>query len=191
MIYLVTNVPATPRQNHLAGKTGPHGKRKGFRMKDPVAKAILAHFAGLPDHCTSVTVTSLEADLANVERPRPQIIRFLRHLEEKNWGTFKTGRRGRDSRFESPHGLKKIGRQLVEPASPANQESYQSKDGQNVEVPSNGVAGAPLAEESRSQDLKHQYLLRPNYPLTIILPVDLTTGEANRLADFIKSLPFH
>src|SRR4051812_2499911 len=97
------NVVPTYPQTLLGGNPlrNPY-KRRGSYMKNPVAWAILAHFARLDDDCTSVTVDSLEADMANQEKPRPQIIRILKQLDEDGWGTFKTGRKGHLSRFESP-----------------------------------------------------------------------------------------
>jgi hypothetical protein len=38
--------------------------------------------------------------------------------------------------------------------------------------------------------LKHIYRLRGDYVVKLRLPMDLTSTEANRLADFIKTLPF-
>jgi hypothetical protein len=166
-------------------------KRKGAYMRDPVAKAILAYLANLEDDCMSVTVTELAAALPNVENPRPHIIRFLRQLEEEKLGFFTTGRRGHESRFESMHGvLKNIG-QLVDPGSAINQAAHAAKkEPRNTGTLSEGAGVMPVAEDSRSQTLTHPYTLRRDFIVHICLPVDLTTAEASRLAEFIKSLPF-
>jgi hypothetical protein len=37
---------------------------------------------------------------------------------------------------------------------------------------------------------QHRFLLRPDFEIAVGLPLDLTKDEANRLAEFIRSIPF-
>jgi hypothetical protein len=46
------------------------------------------------------------------------------------------------------------------------------------------------AEEPEIEVLVHTYYLRPDLPIEMTLPVDLTQREAERLSMFIKSLSF-
>jgi hypothetical protein len=52
------------------------------------------------------------------------------------------------------------------------------------------VSGEPDEEDRVAQTIRHEYRLRPDFTAEIELPEDLTTREALRLADFLKTLPF-
>jgi len=65
-----------------------------------------------------------------------------------------------------------------------------------------GVAGAAKGQGSVEQTqledseddydmLEHNFVLRPDLPISFELPDDLTTVEATRLAAFIQALPFN
>ena len=45
-------------------------------------------------------------------------------------------------------------------------------------------------EDLQPSAIKHSYRLRPDFIVQIELPADLNAREAERLADFIKTLPF-
>jgi hypothetical protein len=45
-------------------------------------------------------------------------------------------------------------------------------------------------EESEDGLLVHTFVLRPGLPVTISLPTDFSSGEALRLSEFVKTLPF-
>jgi hypothetical protein len=52
-------------------------------------------------------------------------------------------------------------------------------------------APAPKARAERPRGvLEHQLWVRPGYHIELILPADLTTAEAERLANWARSLPF-
>ncbi|MCW5869147.1 MAG: hypothetical protein KIS61_17945 [Candidatus Eremiobacteraeota bacterium] len=48
---------------------------------------------------------------------------------------------------------------------------------------------APRAERPRGV-LEHQLWIRPGYHIELVLPADLTGAEAERLANWARSLPF-
>jgi hypothetical protein len=52
------------------------------------------------------------------------------------------------------------------------------------------VSREPDEEDKALQTIRHEYRLRPDFTAQIELPEDLTTREAARLADFLKTLPF-
>lgn len=50
--------------------------------------------------------------------------------------------------------------------------------------------GADGRSPASSHEFTHGFQLRPDLLVSFRLPADLTTPEAARLADFIKTLPF-
>lgn len=52
------------------------------------------------------------------------------------------------------------------------------------------MAPAEVAKTAEAASHTHVFLVRRDYPTSITLPVDLKKSEADRLADFIRSLPF-
>lgn len=57
--------------------------------------------------------------------------------------------------------------------------------------PSEGKDSSNLPSDNVQRDLhQHRFLLRPDLQIAVGLPLDLTKDEANRLAEFIRSIPF-
>ncbi len=108
---------------------------------------------------------------------RGAIVDALRALDSIRVGNFIVGRRGQPSRFEWE-------------ASPAVVE----KALEELEAPQDATSRldeSPSAAQAAEQKLlSHQFRLRPNLTVELRLPMDLTSTEAARLADFIKTLPF-
>jgi hypothetical protein len=160
--------------------------------RDQVGRAVLDRFAILAENSHSISVTTLESYMRALGSPRGQIIKFLKLLEELRWGVFKTGRRGGISRFESHLSLKKIG-QLAGYRPDAEIDPIQDEGSESAAddfQSTNGVSRSDEMPASSPQLLKHRFLLRPDYAINIDLPVNLTNAEADRFADFIKSVPF-
>jgi hypothetical protein len=162
-------------------------------MKNPIALAVLKCFGELDESDVSIDVDSLLTYVPNLDNARQRTIQFLKELEEEKWGTFTTGRRGRKSRFEAPRGLRALS-QLLDPKTRSEHDpNYQAEQPKVNEVGASkeGVNREPVSKHGGIKTLTHQFMLRPDYPLSLTLPVDLTGSEASRLSDFIKSLPFH
>jgi len=157
--------------------------------RNAVAKSVLDRFATLSENVHSMNVDDLESHVNSVEKARPQIIEFLKSLAAGKWGTFVTGRKGHVSRFESKLSLKKIGQ--LAGGYPEEEDTEQSTE----DFPSTNLV--PRADEVATsaspvpQILKHRFLLRPDYAINIDLPANMTSAEANRFAEFVKSLPFN
>lgn len=186
--------PNLPKETDFKRRSAFRASLKKIRriyMKDPVAVAVLGQFAELSGSCTSIDVDTLVSRIPNFDNGRQRVIQFLRQLEEENWGTFITGRRGHKSRFEAPRGLRDVSQHLGSPRPAEHDASRHTDQPNEVESPQDGVGKEATVGETSRRDLTHQFMLRPNYPLAITLPVDLTGAEASRLSDFIKSLPFH
>ena len=163
--------------------------------RDLVARAVLNHFANLEGDRNSVDVNSIVDSSTFVDKPRPHIIRFLKQLEKWKLGNFKAGRRGHDSRFESPWNLKLIGQRVSLPSF-ANERAIDVEEEEQNESDTRCIAeqgctaGNLNIEGVVHQSLDHRFMLRPDYLVNIQLPVDFSIAEASRLADFIKALPF-
>lgn len=163
-------------------------------MRDPIAQAVLKHFSELSESEISIDVDSLLTYVPNLDNVRQRVIQFLKQLEEENWGRFTAGRRGHKSRFEAPRGLRILG-DLLDPktlSEPETKSRAEQPKPTSVGAANAGARREPAGNEQGGiRTLTHQFMLRPDYPLAITLPVDLTGAEAARLSDFIKSLPFH
>jgi hypothetical protein len=108
---------------------------------------------------------------------RAWVIYAMKELAQLGFGKFVVGRRGNDSRMIWKVNLGDLGRYA---------------QGSNVEFDEPELASGPpqTSAEPAAQEIVHFYQLRPELRLSLKLPLDLTPGEARRLADFILSLPF-
>ena len=162
------------------------------------AKAVLDRFANLDEHLHLVHVTELEdkIKIGPADKPRGPIVQFLKQLAQWKWGAFTIGRRGHDSRFSSTYSLKKIG-SLAGYYPHADILPYHEED-TDFDTGDAQIANGESESHEQSlivppspQNLRHRFLLRPDFPIELGLPVNLTNAEASRFADFIKSLPFN
>jgi hypothetical protein len=162
-------------------------------MRDPIAQAVLKHFAELSESEISIDVDSLLTYMPNLDNARQRTIQFLKQLQEEKLGTFTTGRRGHKSRFEAPRGLQALSELLDITTNAEHEANHQARESKvkNFDSSSDGVKREPVSKQGGVRTLTYQFPLRPDYPLPLTLPVDLTGAEASRLSDFIKSLPIH
>jgi hypothetical protein len=112
------------------------------------------------------------------EVSRPQAIQVLRRLEEFGCGEFIEGRKGYPTRFAWDDDLRAVGQ--VASGQSATIPTIEDEDEEDAE----NYLGAKSAP-----DAKHSYRLRSDYVVSIHLPTDLTEKEAQRLSDFMKTLP--
>jgi hypothetical protein len=146
---------------------------------EAAAKAIFDHFARRQYNSAKTTVDRLQASLKqeDYEVSRSDIIDFFRKLESAHCGEFVIGRKGHSSRFEWATSLISVG---------------QAAAGEVAKV--DVITEAEKAEDPEDETdailVEHRYRLRPTFELKIMLPTDLTSSEAGRLADFIRTLPF-
>jgi hypothetical protein len=110
---------------------------------------------------------------------RREVVRMLRELEGQRAGRLIVGRRKQKTRFvwsDRFDVLATIKKALllsnVQTASPPPSES------------------APATSLTDSSLLRHRFVLRPSIEVELLLPSDLTVREAERLSDFLKTLPF-
>lgn len=137
----------------------------------------------------SRTKTNLDRVIALLEAQGLEVMRqdvtdILRELEETGCGVFVAGRRGRPSRFLWSHNLISVGRAASGsdeeperlPDLPATQPRIARRT-QRAETPANG-------------EIIHSFNLRPDFRTEFSLPEDFTADEAERLAAFLRTLPF-
>jgi len=150
-------------------------KLKQLYKDSAAARAVLDHLASRERNWSSTTVdriqTNVLADGGNVSRA--DIVWVFRELEACGCGEFKAGRKGWSSRFEWAVQMVGVG---------------QAAAGETEKVEE--ITEEDKGEEAGASSLKHSFRLRPDVTTTIELPADVTSSEAQRLADFIKTIPF-
>jgi len=97
----------------------------------------------------------------------------LRQLESAGCGRYVIGRHGWKSRF-----VWAVKSQLVSAAASGIQSAESLEEDETEEV---------VVDEGL---LEHTFWLRPDFAVTVDLPVDLTANEAQRLSDFVRALSF-
>jgi len=117
---------------------------------------------------TVLSVDELAGSLKAAKRSfeRDAIVRIFRTYQDRGLGTFRQGRRGKRSR-------------LVWKTNPAALGAL------GVKTPPPGV----VTDSPVTRLLHYPIPLRKGLSLTMSLPEDLTVAEADRLAQFIRSLP--
>lgn len=150
----------------------------------------LAESGGSPEE----TAVDLAVKVLGYKVAYRDLVAFFKELEGARVGRFIVGRRGGRSRFEWAYTAESIGKaalgeseQLValyqmDLEEQEDFEDFPSEGGQKPEGEEGDTQGEDL--------LRTEYLLRPDLRLPVVVPVDMTEGEANRLADFIRTLWF-
>jgi hypothetical protein len=151
------------------------GKLRELYSRNKVAAAVLDYFAGRKNAARRTTVDRVLKVMREqgAEISRGGLIEVFRNLEAAGCGTFVVGRRGQPSRFAWQVGLVSVGQAAA-------------GKGEHIE----DISGDAVEEETGEQTLEHRFQLRPDQQVRLELPRDLTSREASRLADFIRTLPF-
>lgn len=111
------------------------------------------------------------------EADRWEVTSLLRELEATGCGDFVSGRGGRQSRFLWSHNLIAVGK-----AASGLEDQPEPLPLPKVIQRRNGRRSAV--------ELDHFFNLRPDVRLHLKLPQDLSVDEAERLAAFVRTLPF-
>lgn len=133
-----------------------------------------------PEHVALfVALQGMNGELPNGELPadeltkhgfrRTDAIEYLKRLETLGLGKFYNGRRQKVTRFKWNISAKTFGREFI--------ARHQRGSGGHECLPS-------------SERHVHRFLVRPGLEVEFSLPLNLSQDEANRLADYIKTLPF-
>lgn len=150
-------------------------KLRELYKDSPAARAVLDHLASRERNWSSTTVdriqTNVVGDGGSVSRA--DVVSVFRVLEASGCGSFKAGRKGWPSRFEWAV-------QMVSACQAAAGETEVVDD----------LTAEDKGEEDGAIFLRHTFRLRPDVTVSFELPSDLSANEAQRVADFLKTVPF-
>jgi hypothetical protein len=158
----------------------------------PVAREILASFSEWEDKKVT-SVKRLHRRLARGASliDREQVVQFLQTLHAIGIGELIAGEGGRRPRFVWGYPLREVPRV-------ASGETWELQPLQDLPEHGDGEPAGDREDDDdilgdqhvRRASIKHVFRLREDFSVKMRLPADLTAGEAFRLADFIKTLPF-
>ena len=175
----------------------------------PAAREILTSFSDWENKkVTSVKRVHRRLERKGTFMPRPEIAQFFQTLHTIGLGEFIAGEGVRRPRFVWGYPLQELPRvasgeawELAPLPAPSASETdagdFGPDDRADREVDELDDSTLELGEDDILHEsahgrpmLKHIYRLRGDYVVKLRLPMDLTQTEANRLADYIKTLPF-
>jgi streptomycin 6-kinase len=158
-----------------SGRVDVSSLQKMFREPE-VARRIFNLFATRQKNSSATKtdrILSLLYDLHG-STDRREVIQFFRSLEDAGCGEYVEGRRGHPSRFVWSVQMNTVGLAAA---------------GKQTRVQEIADEGDDDEAGDTADDVNHPFRLRPSKTVTLSLPTDLTAQEAQRLADFIKTLP--
>jgi hypothetical protein len=141
-------------------------------QKSTVARAVIGWFGSRQNNSAETSVEAVDAALkrAGHHYTRAEIIEALRQVAAVGCGEVVVGRKGHPTRLVWASGVS-----LTEAGKAAAAQTVGTAPTTNGYSP-NGI-------------IEHSYHLRIGAPITLRLPSDLTQSEADRLADFVRTLP--
>ncbi|HEY9815684.1 MAG TPA: hypothetical protein V6D20_07785 [Candidatus Obscuribacterales bacterium] len=151
-----------------------------------VAAAVIYFLRNRDATGCEVNVDDLQEKLQqeNSEISRQEVIDVLKKLQELGLGRFWTGRRGKPSRFQPYGSFSSLGSIVLD-------ESSNNSVEDEISISSSlDIRTQESGNEVGCNHISHSYVLRPDYKVEFELPSDLNTIEAERLAAYIKTLPF-
>ena len=155
-------------------------------QNDEVARRLFDNFSARQKD-SSMTPASRAAFLADASHG--EIVALLRKLDELGAGEFKVGRRGSKTRIEWNFSIRSLG--AAAQGAAGQPEEIDPTQLEEVEAePSESDVSESSSGLGDSEWIAHSFQLRADMRLTIRLPVDLTAKEAERLAGFIRQVPF-
>jgi hypothetical protein len=148
---------------------------------DPVARRL---FDWLAVRQNDATETTVERAAAKSVTSYSEMLRLFKKIEDLGIGTFIEGRRGHKSRITWLYSVRSIGEAAREEVGDLRGIEPGKVDNEGDE---------PENEEhahSSSQSFCHRLQLRTDFEVCVDLPRDLTQKEAERIAVWVRSLPF-
>ncbi|CAB3800725.1 hypothetical protein LMG28688_05217 [Paraburkholderia caffeinitolerans] len=139
-------------------------------------------FDRLANRSKNSRVTTVDHVVRFTRGSRREVVDLFRAMTELGLGEFVLGRKGAPSRFEWQARLTEVGQAAIGEA-----DEVELVEADELE----DDADADELDMAEVEMLPHFYVLRPGLsPVHFSLPSDLTQQEAERLATFIRTLPF-
>jgi hypothetical protein len=157
----------------MANKIGMGPIIKALRHAYSREEALRAVCDELASRTRSTKTSSIDRTIERTGLSRATVIDVFRRFEQLDLGKFVVGRRGQPSRIEWRYRLQDVG---------------QAAAGELTEIDQADRLDDEEAGPSRLT--RHTFQLRPEASVALELPSDLTQHEAQRLAEFVKTLPF-
>jgi hypothetical protein len=148
--------------------------------RDDAARRLFDNFA---KRHNDYRVTTVATAVRLTDTSESEIKSLFKELTELGVGKYMVSRRGSKSRIEWIYSMKNLGEY-------AQGKTFQLEPINNS-LPDDSETG--LSDELDADDNElptHNYLLRTGLRIEFRLPADITAKEAERLALFIRSLPF-
>lgn len=156
---------------------------------NPLAKAVLDLFAKRERNATETKVEALEFALkrAGVPSDHYELVKVLKKLCELGYGRYWVGRKGHSTRVVWLVGIVSLG----QAAASARSEIELLDDG-GAQPSEEDAGNGPSASTTNSiSGLKRiVYPLRRDTDVELLIPRDFQKKDAERLIEFIKTLPF-
>jgi len=146
--------------------------------ENEAARRLFKRFAGRKNDAREMNVERA-AWLASSDYQT--MLGVFKELDRLGAGVFVVGRHGYASRIQWNYSIRSLG------------EIAMGESNLPEDVPADAVA-EDLAEdgdeETGNASIKHEFQLRQGFKVQFALPADLTEKEAERLGQFVKTLPF-
>jgi hypothetical protein len=155
---------------------------RGLYVNNDVAKRLFDNFATRKKDMR-VTPVARAAYLADATQG--EMVALFRALDELGAGEFKLGRRGSKTRIEWLYSQCSLGQ--VAQGAASHPESIDPTDFEEDDTELAEIEGTDSAD---GEWITHSFQLRADLRITLNLPADITTKEADRLAGFIRQVPF-
>lgn len=166
-------------------KSGLVADLRRLYQTDDVARRLLDNLANRQKdrHVTPASRAAVLADASHGE-----IVALLRKLDQIGAGEFKVGRRGSKTRIEWLYSQRGLG-QAAQGAA-VQPEQIEAVDPAELEDEAEPAGETSDDDVGDGEWISHSFQLRADLRLSIKLPADLTSKEAERLAGFIRQVPF-
>jgi hypothetical protein len=168
---------------------------RAYYKTDSAAKTVLDHFAARQRNANVTKVESLASalDRKGADLGYYEIVKVLKALCEMNFGTYTTGRRGHKSRVNWRVSTTTLGQAAA--GARSDIEGLRMEDASAVEGDDDDdndlIVNTAEPESRHGTGLKRVvYPLRRDVDVELMIPKDFTKRDAQRLAEFIKALPF-
>jgi hypothetical protein len=148
---------------------------------DPVARKV---FDWLADRVNDANETPIERAAEKAAAPYAETFKVFRVFEDIGIGRVIEGRKGYKTRFAWAFSVKSVG------AAARQERTGLSDIGPTTEAEDQHEEARAEDTASSLRTFTHPLQLRPDFELKLELPHDLSAKEAERIATWVRSLPF-